>query len=160
MTQDGDAPVEWLVRPLRRSDHEAWVELFRGYATFYGRILTGEQLAEVWRWIFDEGTTIALVVVEGAAPDQPVGVAHLRSWRRPLLASDNGYLDDLFVSPAARGRGAVDALFAAIRDLAVQRGWAIVRWTTAEDNLRAQAVYNRYATRTAWVTYDETIATV
>ncbi|MBO0692616.1 MAG: GNAT family N-acetyltransferase, partial [Acidimicrobiaceae bacterium] len=83
--------------------------------------------------------------------------AHLRGWRRPLMASEHGYLDDLFVAPQARGTGAVDALFAGIRHVAVQRGWQVVRWTTAEDNYRAQAVYARYAARTSWVTYDESI---
>ena len=60
-----------------------------------------------------------------------------------------------FPRPAVMG--AVDALFAAIRDLAVERGWDIVRWTTAEDNDRAQAVYARSAIRTTWATYDQPI---
>ena len=148
---------QWIVRPLEPADRDAWVELFRGYATFYQRTLTDGQLAVVWRWIFDERTTTALVVAQADPPGRCVGLAHLRSWRRPLLATESGYLDDLFVFPDARGLGAVDALFAAIRDLAAERGWDIVRWTTAEDNYRAQAVYARHAIRTTWVTYDQPI---
>jgi RimJ/RimL family protein N-acetyltransferase len=145
----------WHVRPLRRSDHEHWVRLFEGYATFYERNLTTGQLATVWNWVFEDQTTVALVVTEGPE-GPPVGLAHLRSWRRPLWAAEHGYLDDLFVAPEARGTGAVHALFAAIGDLARDRGWAVVRWTTAADNYRAQAVYDRYAERTSWVTYDAT----
>lgn len=148
---------QWIVRPLEPTDRDVWVELFRGYATFYRRSLTDGQLAVVWRWIFDERTTTALVVARADSPGRCVGLAHLRSWRRPLLATESGYLDDLFVVPEAHGQGAVDALFAAIRALAAERGWDIVRWTTAEDNYRAQAVYARYAIRTTWVTYDQHI---
>ena len=38
----------------------------------------------------------------------------------------------------------------------VERGWSIVRWTTADDNYRARAVYDELATRTTWITYDMT----
>ena len=68
----------------------------------------------------------------------------------------SGYLDDLFVEPDVRGTGVVDALFQAIGALAAERGWDVVRWTTAADNHRAQAAYARVASRTTWVTYDMT----
>ena len=79
----------------------------------------------------------------------------LPRWR-PLRGSISGYLDDLFVAPEVRSTGVVDALFEAIDALALERGWDVVRWTTAEDNHRAQAAYERVATRTTWVTYDMT----
>lgn len=31
-----------------------------------------------------------------------------------------------------------------------------VRWTTADDNYRARAVYDKRAVRTTWITYDMT----
>ena len=66
----------------------------------------------------------------------------------------NGYLDDLYVTPTARGTGVVDAIFRELDSLARVRGWPVIRWTTAVDNDRAQHVYDRYARRTTWVTYD------
>ena len=65
-----------------------------------------------------------------------------------------GYLDDLYVDPATRGGGVVDALFAEMRRIAREWGWAIVRWTTADDNYRARGAYDKVATRTSWITYD------
>ena len=50
----------------------------------------------------------------------------------------------------------VDALFAEVNRIALARDWAIVRWTTADDNYRARSVYDRIATRTTWITYDLT----
>ena len=40
--------------------------------------------------------------------------------------------------------------------IARERGWAIIRWTTADDNYRARSVYDKVATRTTWITYDMT----
>ena len=68
----------------------------------------------------------------------------------------SGYLDDLYVEPSTRGTGVVEALFAEINRLALERDWAVVRWTTADDNYRARAVYDKRATRTMWITYDMT----
>ena len=73
---------------------------------------------------------------------------------RPLRGVVCGYLDDLFVSPELRGSGAVQALFAEIDRLAQERGWPLVRWTTADDNYTARSVYDRLAQRTTWITYD------
>ncbi|WP_235438754.1 hypothetical protein [Streptomyces yangpuensis] len=42
----------------------------------------------------------------------------------------------------------------ALRGLAAERGWSVVRWITADDNHRARAKYDQVATRTMWVTYD------
>ena len=149
----------WVVRPVELGDRSDWVRLFRGYAEFYERSLTDEQLQIVWSWIHDERIVTALLAVAADGDGEAVGLAHLRSWIRPLRAIRCGYLDDLYVDPGARGTGVVEALFAAIEALAIQERWEIVRWTTADDNHRARSVYDRLATRTMWVTYDMAIGT-
>ncbi len=83
-----------------------------------------------------------------------VGLAHVRPFARPLSATVGGFLDDLHVDESVRGRGAVDALLGALQDLAVERGWSVVRWITADDNYRARGKYDQIAVRTAWITYD------
>jgi len=55
----------------------------------------------------------------------------------PLRWIGCGYLDDLYVEPSVRGSGAVEALYAEMNRIARERGWAIIRWTTADDNYRA-----------------------
>jgi GNAT superfamily N-acetyltransferase len=82
-----------------------------------------------------------------------VGLAHVRPAPSPLRGASVGFLDDLFVVPAARGTGAFECLMAAVRDLAATEGWPQVHWITAADNARAQAAYDRVATKTDWVTY-------
>ena len=61
---------------------------------------------------------IALLAVPaertGETAAEPAGLAHLREWIRPLRATTNGHLDDLFVNRSRRAAGVVDALFRAI----------------------------------------------
>lgn len=85
-----------------------------------------------------------------------LGLAHYRPFARPLSATVGCFLDDLFVAPQHRGSGAADLLLGALRALAAERGWSVVRWITADDNHRARAKYDQVARRTMWVTYDMT----
>ena len=152
----------WAVRPVRDDEFTPWSILFRGYADFYQWPLTETQVTAVWSWIHVEHLIEALVAVQmdshGVEGGPLVGLAHLRTWVRPLRGTVNGYLDDLFVLPERRGIGIVDAIFRELDAVAARRGWPVIRWTTAEDNLRAQRVYDRHAVRTSWVTYDMDVA--
>jgi GNAT superfamily N-acetyltransferase len=150
----------WTVRHVRGDEFDAWTRLFRGYAEFYNWPTSDEHQRQIWSWIHDDHTVEALVAVRvddhGAEIGKPEGLAHLREWIRPLRGAVCGYLDDLFVEPSARGSGAVEALYAEMNRIARERGWAIIRWTTADDNYRARSVYDKVATRTTWITYDMT----
>jgi ribosomal protein S18 acetylase RimI-like enzyme len=152
----------WKIRHVELGEFDAWSRLFRGYCDFYEWPTSDEHQQQIWEWIHDLGRVEALVAVEsddlGNEIDEPMGLAHLREWVRPLHGAICGYLDDLYVDPAKRGSGAVDALFSEMNRLALQRGWAVVRWTTAESNFRAQGAYDKVAQRTTWVTYDMTPA--
>ena len=152
--------TRWLVRPVRVDEFEPWTRLFRGYAEFYKWPTSDEHQQQIWGWIHDDHSVEALVAVptdeSGAEIGEPQGLAHLRQWVRPLRGVIAGYLDDLFVAPEVRGQGAVEALFDEINRLALERNWAVVRWTTADDNYRARAVYDQRALRTTWITCDMT----
>jgi len=151
-------PSVWTVRPVREDEFDAWSELFRGYSDFYRWPTSDEHQHQIWGWIHDDRRIEALVAVEtdqaGVEIGPPSGLAHLREWVRPLRGSVSGYLDDLFVAPERRGAGAVEALFAEMNRLALERGWEVVRWTTADDNYRARSAYDKVAKRTTWITYD------
>ncbi|GJF33584.1 hypothetical protein KNE206_62840 [Kitasatospora sp. NE20-6] len=147
------AEPRWTVRPAERGDFAVWRELFRQYGEFYRVEIPDERFALVWSWIGDPSHEVNCLVVAGA-DGTPVGLAHYRPFARPLAGGVGCYLDDLFVDPAARGGGAVDALFARLRAIAVERGWNTVRWITADDNYRARSKYDQVATRTPFLTYD------
>jgi GNAT superfamily N-acetyltransferase len=144
----------WTTRPVEQRDWDAWCRLFSGYCTFYERPASAEHLRRIWSWIHEERSIWAMVAVAADGSGEPVGLAHLRAWVRPLRGEVCGYLDDLFVDPEHRGTGVVEALFAGIDAMARERGWTVVRWTTADVNYRARTAYDRVATRTGWITYD------
>ncbi len=141
------------VRPLRLEDRAQWDVLYQGYATFYNVAQTGEMRDTVWSWLHDPGKEARGLVAAGS-DGKLVGLTHFRPFARPLSATTGCFLDDLFVSPDARGSGVADALIEAVRAIADGEGWSVVRWITAENNYRGRAVYDRVATKTHWVTYD------
>jgi GNAT superfamily N-acetyltransferase len=122
-------------------------------AGFYRLTQTDEQAEHVWAWLMDPAHQLEGLVVHDA-DGHVVGLAHVRAFARPSTATVGGYLDDLYIDPAARGTGAADALLAALARLAGQRGWSVVRWITADDNYRGRSKYDQHATRTPWITYD------
>ena len=141
-----------LIRPPVAADRPEWERLYAGYAAFYKVTQTPEMRATVWGWIHDPAHGTRAFVAEDQG--RLVGLAHFRPFARPLAASTGGFLDDLFVDPAARGSGAADALIAALAAEGRQQGWTVIRWITAEDNYRARALYDRLAEKTRWATYD------
>ncbi|MBN3563306.1 GNAT family N-acetyltransferase [Aliamphritea spongicola] len=139
-------------RMLQPEDRQQWEQLYRGYAEFYGMSMAHETLDQVWQWIFgEEQQFFCLVAVN--AEQTLTGLMHYRAMQSPLRGGWVGFLDDLFVTPDARGNGSVDALFRALEQSAADHGWPFVRWITAEDNYRGQAAYDKIADRTRWVTY-------
>ncbi|MEU6975558.1 MULTISPECIES: GNAT family N-acetyltransferase [unclassified Streptomyces] len=143
------------VRAATTEDFTQWRALYRGYAEFYRVEQTDEAAEQVWAWIHDAGHEVNALVAEDF-DGRLIGLAHYRPFARPLSATTGCFLDDLFVAPESRGSGAADRLLGALREIAAERGWSVVRWITADDNHRARAKYDQVATRTMWVTYDMT----
>ncbi|WP_282851750.1 GNAT family N-acetyltransferase [Gulosibacter sediminis] len=140
------------VRPIEASDEPRWRELFPGYRAFYQQPDSEDAVSRVWSWVTDpnhEVTGLAAV-----AEGRVVAIAHYRRFARPSTASVGIWLDDLFTEPDIRGGGAARALITRVREIAGAEGCSVVRGITAEDNHRAQALYDQLASRTNWVTYD------
>jgi GNAT superfamily N-acetyltransferase len=138
---------------IAQEHRAAWDRLYQGYAEFYHVEQTPEMRDRVWSWIHDpdHGTKGFIALDENGAP---IGLTHYRPFARPLMASEGGFLDDLFVDPASRGSGAAQALIDAVVAEGRKRGWTVIRWITAEDNYRARSAYDRLAVKTKWTTYD------
>jgi GNAT superfamily N-acetyltransferase len=140
------------IRTTRAEDRPAWERLYSGYADFYANPLTPERADTLFGWILDPAHSIeGLLALDDGAP---VGLAHFRDMPSPLRGITIGFLDDLFVDPAARGSGAAEALLEEIGRIGTGRGWSVYRWITRENNFRARGLYERTATRTDWVTYE------
>ena len=141
------------IRPVALGDRAGWDDLYRGYAAFYKVTQSDEMRDRVWSWLHDADAESEGLVAEGTG-GKLLGLTHFRPFARPLSASTGGFLDDLFVSPDARGMGVADALIDGVKAVATDRGWSVLRWITADDNYRGRGVYDRIASKTGWVTYD------
>lgn len=141
------------IRAVRAEDRAEWDVLYKGYADFYKVTQTAEMRDRVFGWLMDaDHSSNGLVAV--ADGGNLIGLTHYRPFVSCLGANVNGFLDDLFVSPDARGSGAAQMLIDGVKAVAVENGWAKVRWITADDNYRARTLYDKGAVRTMWVTYD------
>ncbi len=141
-----------IIRPEAKH-REHWNRLYRGYAEFYKVEQTDEMRDRVWSWLHDPTHQVKgfMAVDRGG---WPIGLTHYRPFARPLMASTGGFLDDLFVDPAARGTTTAADLIEAVCAEGRKNGWTVIRWITAEDNYRARGLYDRVASKTKWLTYD------
>ncbi|HEY0842948.1 GNAT family N-acetyltransferase [Methylotenera sp.] len=141
------------VRPIAIADYTCWCSLYAAYAEFYQVTQTQEMRDQVWSWLHNPNHEVNGLIAtnhEGIA----VGIAHYRPFARPLSASTGGYLDDLFVTPSARGKAIGAKLIEAVTQIAKEKNWSVLRWITAENNYPARNIYDKVATQTKWVTYD------
>ena len=141
-----------IIRGIAQADRSAWDALYAAYADFYRVEQTAEMRAKVWDWLNDPDHEVSGFVAD--KDGTLLGFAHYRAFARPLAAASGLFLDDLFVSEAARGSGAAGALIDAIKAQAADQGHSVVRWITAKDNARARGLYDKVAEATEWVTYD------
>ena len=142
------------VRDVSDGDHAAWAQHFRAYRDFYRLEPDEHVVSRVWDWLRDpEGEVRGLVALDG---DRVVGVAHYRRVASPSSGSHGLYLDDLFTTPDARGRGVGRALIGHLAARAAAEGLSGVSWITADDNATARRLYDSLATATHWVTYELT----
>ena len=147
------------IRDVLPDDFPEWKVLWDGYNTFYGRqgptALRPEVTQMTWSRFFDAYEPVhALVAVDGGAL---VGIAHYLFHRSTIQIAPTCYLQDLFTSTAARGRGVGRALIAAVYERAVAANAGRLYWQTHESNSTAMALYDKVAERSGCVVYRKMI---
>lgn len=145
------APV---VGPVSAEQRERWHDLFAAYRSLAGLTPDPAVLDEVWSWICAPQAPIRCLVA--TVGTDLVGLAHVRVFPRPVTGTTGLWLDDLYVDPAARGRGMARALVERVRTLAAEEGHDVVRWTTRETNTGARRLYDDVAAPADVVVYNAT----
>lgn len=141
------------IRPLEQSDHVAWRRLWTDYLTFYETSVPEEVYQTTWQRLFTEEDfepSGFIALLDGT----PVGLVHYLFHRSCWSVEGNCYLQDLFTTAEARGKGAGAALIAAVKDAAAERGVTNVYWMTHETNATARRLYDKVARRTGFIEYD------
>jgi GNAT superfamily N-acetyltransferase len=144
-----------LVRAVSAQDFEAWRALWDGYNTFYGRhgptALADEITRTTWSRFFDGYEPVNALVAE--LQGRLVGLAHYIFHRSTILIAPTCYLQDLYTSEAARGRGVGRALIEAVYAKAAAAGSPRVYWLTHESNHTAMHLYDQVAERSGFLQY-------
>jgi ribosomal protein S18 acetylase RimI-like enzyme len=141
-----------IIRPIATADETRWRELFVAYGVFYKTEFTQTILDGVWAWLMHPSHPVSALVAE--SDGAVIGFAMFREHPDTFSAGPSLYLDDLYVDPAARGKGAATALIEAVRAEAKARSITEVRWQTSADNFTAQRVYDKLAKKADWITYE------
>jgi GNAT superfamily N-acetyltransferase len=146
---------ELIIRAVTRGDYDQWLPLWDGYNAFYGRsgptALAPEITAMTWQRFFDAYEPVHALVAENGG--RLLGLTHYLFHRSTTAIAPLCYLQDLFTSEAARGKGIGRALINAVYDVARRAGSPRVYWQTHETNLVAQDLYNKVAERSGFIVY-------
>lgn len=140
-----------VIRNVRPGDHDAWLELWRGYQRFYKADLSADE-DRLWQALLaakGDGP-YALVAEDGG---KLVGLTqylfHISTWSPQRRC----YLNDLFTSRAARGKGVGRALIEAVYAKAAEANCNQVWWLTQDNNHAARRLYDQVAKLTPFIKY-------
>ncbi|NPD16249.1 GNAT family N-acetyltransferase [Xinfangfangia sp. D13-10-4-6] len=144
---------EITIRPLTQSDEQAWRRLWTDYLAFYETTVSEEVYASSFaRLIGDDPQDFSglIALVDG----QPQGLTHFLFHRHGWKIENTCYLQDLYVSPQARGTGLGRKLIEAVYRIADEKGAPSVYWLTQEFNTTARQLYDRIAKVTPFIRYN------
>ena len=149
----------FTLRPVQAGDFEAWLPLWAGYNAFYGRAgataLPDDVTAMTWSRFLDAYEPMHALVAE--SDGELVGLVHYLFHRSTTRIAPTCYLQDVFTSEAARGRGVaralIEAVYAEVRRVGGQR----VYWQTHEGNSVARKLYGTLAENEGFLVYAKTL---
>lgn len=134
------------IRALGAADAEALRALLREARIHYGEApMTPEVEARMLDLAAAGRHFSTLIALDGAGP---LGFA---VWTLLMPAGDGPalFMKELFVSPAARGRGVGRALMARLTEIAATEGCSRIDWTVDLDNPAAMRFYDAIGAGTA-----------
>jgi GNAT superfamily N-acetyltransferase len=140
------------IRPLEPRDRDAWLPLWRGYLELYETSVSDDVTAATWQRIVDPAGPIHGFCA-GDPDGKLIGIVHYLYHPVTWAIGPRCYLEDLFVSPDARGSGAGRALIEAVYRAADKVGADQVYWLTAHSNATARTLYDRVAQVTPFIKY-------
>jgi len=143
------------IRNVTPRGHRRWLPLWDGYNAFYGRsgatALAPEITAMTWARFFDGYEPVHALVAEHDG--DLLGLTHYLFHRSTTSIEPTCYLQDLFTSEAARGKGIGRALINGVYDRAKLAGASRVYWQTHETNHTAMQLYDKVADRSGFGVY-------
>jgi GNAT superfamily N-acetyltransferase len=131
-----------MIRDAIPQDEAAWRGLWQGFLDYYSMPLDPAITARTWARLMDPDCTMKarLATGGGVALCFAIHQHHPSSW----VMGDDCYLEDLYVSPQARGKGLGRALIEDLVALARAKGWHRLYWNTETTNATALRLYDSF----------------
>jgi GNAT superfamily N-acetyltransferase len=142
-----------MIRELEAADYDAWRQLWQGYLDFYRAEVPEATTAKTFDRLVRKADGMVGLVAEGDIGDL-LGFAHLVF--HPSTWSDTSYcyLEDLFVSRAARGSATGRELIQATYEEADRREATNTYWQTQHYNGAARSLYDKVGHPTSFIVYE------
>lgn len=144
-------PELLTILPITTEHYAQWLPLWLGYQRFYQTNIPDETTQITWQRLLDpqEPMQAALAWRDGVA----VGLVHSIAHRSTWTVGNYVYLQDLFVTDAARGLGVGRALIEHVYAQASAQGASRVYWLTHETNQQAIKLYQQVAERSGFIQF-------
>lgn len=145
----------FTINAVGEQDLADLLPLLRGYCDFYEVAPSDEALLAVSRALIADPEREGVQLIARDDAGAAHGFATIYWTWQTLDAGRIGVMNDLFVTPGARGSGLAEALIEACAQRTREHGGKALAWETALDNLRAQKVYERIGGRASrWLSYE------
>lgn len=143
------------IRDAAPADEAGWRNLWQQYLDFYEVVLTPEVTSATWARLMDPASPVKarLAFADGTMVGFAIHLHHPSTW----VIGEDCYLEDLFLAPAARGKGVGRALIEDLMALARGKGWLRLYWHTDEENVVARRLYDRFVESDGHVRYRLTL---
>jgi GNAT superfamily N-acetyltransferase len=143
------------VRIAARGDYARWFVLWAEYNAFYERVgpnaVPQAVTDRTWERFFDSYEPMHALVAE--VDHDVTGFAHFLFHRNTVMIPPICYLQDLFTTRDARGKGVGRALIEEVYARARGAGCSRVYWQTHATNQTAMRLYDQVAERSGFVVY-------
>jgi GNAT superfamily N-acetyltransferase len=143
--------MDLIIRELKETDKQRWLELWSGYLEFYKSNLSTEQTEFTWKRLINNEQKMYGFVAENESG--VIGFTHCLFRPSTWTETDYCYLEDLFVDPSIRGKGVGRALMNRVVELAKEKNSKRVYWTTQEFNKTARVLYDSITSVSEFVQY-------
>ena len=140
-----------LIRVPVQDDYENWRELFLAYQKFYRSRIPDEIINHTWERIHDPHSEVWGLVAE--SDGKLIGLTHFLYHASTWNNRPSCYLEDLFVSKAARGSGAARQLIEKVEAMAKEHGAFRLYLHTQEFNSPARSLYDTLMPRSSFIVY-------
>lgn len=142
------------VRDAREGDRDAFLAMWADFVATFPSEPGNPAIGELnWRRISSPDPTLHCLLAMDEGGD-PLGFTLYLAFPFTWSRGDACYLQDIYVRPEARGRGAAQAMIGNLRRRGLERGWFKIFWMTQPDNFAAQRVYDKVARRMDYLRYD------